>query len=395
MDHRERLSLAAPPVTSLPIANAPIDASSTMRARNQQKRKTRSLPFIRARRVYAQLSGILRRRVGLSSTIYIDQRLDELRGYWSEAASMVGARFLPVTDSIWEIRIGEKSTLVSNHLVQADDPVILELAADKAHCARLAKRVGAPMPSPWVCLTLDQMNHAQEFLREVSVPIVIKPAGGDSGRGVTTCIRSRAQVQKAVILASLHSRNIIAQPMIPGESCRLLFLGGEFVDAVRRRGIHVQGDGRRKVHQLLGVQGWSMVRNDPMVPPTLAAQGLHLDSVLDEGADVLVRGWPAQESNRRELRTIYDDRITTSIHPEIVEQAGRLVTAIGSAFAGVDLVSVNPSLPNSITGGAFLEVNTTPSIHHHYLNDGSCRVGEPVAVLVLKHLLERAEHRTR
>jgi phosphosulfolactate synthase len=52
----------------------------------------------------------------------------------------------------------------------------------------------------------------------------------------------------------------------------------------------------------------------------------------------------------------------------------------------VDVVTVDPSRPSGRAGGAFIEVNTTPGIHHHYHTDEERRT-HPVAVRVLRRLL--------
>ena len=191
----------------------------------------------------------------------------------------------------------------------------------------------------------------------------------------------------ALTLASLYGPDIILQATTPGETCRLLFVEGRLVDAVRRSGTRVVGDGRRTVADLIGAG-----RVDPLTEATLAAQRLTMAGVPARGRVALVHACPPRERRRRELRTIYDERITDLLHPEIVAQAGRLVRAIGVDFAGVDLVTVDPSRPNAETGAAFLEVNTTPSIHHHRLADGPSPP-EPVAVTVLRFLLARARNR--
>jgi glutathione synthase/RimK-type ligase-like ATP-grasp enzyme len=61
------------------------------------------------------------------------------------------------------------------------------------------------------------------------------------------------------------------------------------------------------------------------------------------------------------------------------------VERIGSRFAGVDLLTNDPSVPLTESGGVFLELNTTPSIHHHAIGTRS----ESVAVRVLQYLLDK------
>jgi cyanophycin synthetase len=65
------------------------------------------------------------------------------------------------------------------------------------------------------------------------------------------------------------------------------------------------------------------------------------------------------------------------------------VRDIGSRFAGVDILTNDPSVPLAKSRGVFLELNTTPGIHHHYIapEGGS----PPVAVAVLRHIFEQAQ----
>ncbi|MGC2463094.1 MAG: hypothetical protein WA446_19315 [Steroidobacteraceae bacterium] len=55
----------------------------------------------------------------------------------------------------------------------------------------------------------------------------------------------------------------------------------------------------------------------------------------------------------------------------------------------MDLVTVNPSLPLEATGGALLEVNTMPGIHHHYIA-AERGLREPIAATVVRYLLSRS-----
>lgn len=350
----------------------------------------RKLRFrLRLRRLQARLSRIARRRLGLDRTVYVDQRLDEYRNYWAEAAHVLGAEFVSLTERIWEVRHGERRTRMVNDFVQANDPVILQLTSDKAYCARVAEEIGVPMPQPWTTFRLDELDRAQQFAADLKVSLVVKPArDSDSGRGVTTYVRRPAELEQAMVLASIFCPDIIVQRMLPGETCRLLFLDGACVHAVRRRGVRVRGDGRAPICDLLVQTG--LHAGDSMVAPTLAAQQLSLKSVPAIGEEILVLGWPAHERSRRELRTVYDEAITGLLHPRLVEQASLLLRALGSEeFAGVDLVTVNPSLPLEATGGALLEVNAMPGIHHHYVA-AEWGQREPIAATVVRYLLSRS-----
>ena len=68
----------------------------------------------------------------------------------------------------------------------------------------------------------------------------------------------------------------------------------------------------------------------------------------------------------------------------IIEDGAAAAAAIGVRLAGIDVITPDPSVPLTESGGVILEVNTTPSYHHHYhKRDGSY----PVAVHLLPFLL--------
>jgi glutathione synthase/RimK-type ligase-like ATP-grasp enzyme len=99
-----------------------------------------------------------------------------------------------------------------------------------------------------------------------------------------------------------------------------------------------------------------------------------------------VRVLPARERKRVELRTAYDEEITASIGPGLVAELKPVVDAIGSEWAGVDILTTDPGRALSEVGGVLLELNTTPGLHHH------CGLSVPkgpcdIAVQVLRYAL--------
>jgi glutathione synthase/RimK-type ligase-like ATP-grasp enzyme len=80
---------------------------------------------------------------------------------------------------------------------------------------------------------------------------------------------------------------------------------------------------------------------------------------------------------------VYDEDITALVGPGLAADGARVVAAIGSAWAGVDVVTDDPGVPLA-ERGAFLEINTTPGILHHCpAGEGAC----PTAMRVLERLL--------
>ena len=349
-------------------------------------------PGIHLRVLAARLGRRVRSALPSRRTTYVSQRVSEYRGYWSEGASAIGATFSDVCAGVWEVKRGDRRTQLANFVTQCDDPVILRLAGDKTYAYQLAASARVPVPEHCV-ITLATIDEAERFRRAVEGPLVVKPAAGSSsGLGVSTGIEGSSELTSAIALASLYDERILIERMIPGESYRLLFLGGRLIHAVRRRGIRVAGDGRATVRELLSRRGMASLEHDASVRQTLRAQRLSLDTIPASGQEVLVRGIPDHSSGgrgTRELRTVYDESVIHRCSPDLAREAGKVVCALGSELAGVDLITTDPSVSLHASKGAFIEINTTPGIHHHYVTQGDV-VETPVAATVLEYLLARA-----
>jgi cyanophycin synthetase len=344
---------------------------------------------LRLRVALARVTRKLRAGWPGARTVYVSDRVAEYRTYWSDAAALLGATFEELTPSIWEVRQGERRTRLVNFVTQCDDPVILHLAGNKPLGYALAARTRVPAPEHRV-VSLASVSIAERFLLEGTAPLVVKPASRtSSGLGVTTGVRTRGALRAALALASLYDRRILVERMIPGESYRLLYLGGRFLHAVRRRGLRVTGDGRLSVRQLLAAAGIVSPEHDTLIRETLAAQGVTSETVPASGSVVLVRGLPPA-ARTRELRTVYDETVTDRCGTDLIEEGLRVVRSLGSEFAGVDIITTNPATSLRESGGAFIEINTTPGIHHHYVA-GDHRTPTPVAVTVLEYLLARRQ----
>lgn len=325
--------------------------------------------------------------LGRRKTIYVGDRVDEYRSLWSAAARAIGADFTPLAADVWEVRSGGRRTRISNDLVQFDDPVVLDLAGDKTFCYDLARNLGVPTPEPQTFGRGDLGT----MLRQIPLdrgPYVVKPAKGTgSGVGVSVGVKSRLELASAMALASVHSRRVIVERLVAAETVRLLFLDGVMIHAVRRSGVRVEGDGTSTIATLVGRLEPRPVSIDRFVRETILQQGRLLDDVLPARAVIVVRWLPAEIESSQELRTIYDEDVTHLIGPALVDEVAPLLAALGSRFAGIDLLTNDPTRSLADSGGVFLEINTTPGLHHHCAPSES---GAPCAVAerVLRRLLD-------
>lgn len=317
------------------------------------------------------------------------------RKLWEGAARAMTAEFSDVADGFWRVRLGSESTLINNYVVQVDDPVILKVAGDKALCHRLLSNEGLPVPDHQT-YRVNEIHKARKFMEKwPGGYFVVKPAVGTAGgRGITLYVKSSWKLRKASIHASLFSDQILIERFIVGQCYRLLFLNGEMIHAVRQSGLWVKGDGQATIALLFrracGLEGTSFyksISDDPDYRATLERQGVTNEFVPEPGKRLLVKSALGSCGNRTSARTIYDENVSELICKELQREAQRAVETLGSRFASVELVTTDPTISLKDSGGAVLEINTTPGLHRHYLKNYDD--DKTLAVDVLSFLLKR------
>jgi cyanophycin synthetase len=329
--------------------------------------------MLRLERLLARLQRSWGIRHESTRDVYVQDRVTEYREMWRTVAARIGAQFSPLAENLWEVRLNGRKTRILNHKLEFDDPVILEMAGNKPLVYRMLKEKRLRVPDHEV-FRLDDLDCADAFLRRHPRGCVVKPASGtSSGLGITTHIRTRREVRKAAILASLHDSELLIEQMVPGESYRMLVLDGEVIHAVRRRGPRLVGDGISTVAGLIQAEnesrtkrGESTVGTGRDCEFTLDYQNLSLSSTPALGQSFVVQSVNDPRQRRSEVRTVYNEDVTGLVCAALKKDAGSVAETLGSRFIGVDLITKDPTIPLEDSGGAIIEANTTPGLHHHY-----------------------------
>ncbi|MBO8918830.1 cyanophycin synthetase, partial [Staphylococcus aureus] len=74
------------------------------------------------------------------------------------------------------------------------------------------------------------------------------------GRGVSTELMTRLDVEAAFKLADQEGSEVIVERFIKGDEHRLLIVGGKLAAAARGESVSVIGDGSSTVRQLIDLQ---------------------------------------------------------------------------------------------------------------------------------------------
>ena len=342
-----------------------------------------------------QFGKIVRRITGRKLTVYVWDRVTEYRDLWTRAAQAIGADIEEIDEGIWLVSRDGKKCWIANHCVELDNPVVLKIAGNKPLTHSLLRQSGIPTVQ-FSVFELNELDRLKEFVGRHRGMFVVKPAiGSSSGIGVTTHLKGFAECLRAAALSSLHGRHILVERLVPGEIYRLLVLDGRVISAARRDGRYLTGDGTSNVRDLLisnhrsAGSEISDISEDRDLEAMLDAQGLSLDSVLPAGQKVIAKTLPEPANRSAEIRTIYTTSVMHLVCGEIQDVAIRACAAIGSRFAGVDIITMDPTRPLRETGGVVVEINTTPGLHHHY-NLRECQLAPDPAPQVLTTNLETA-----
>ena len=325
----------------------------------------------------------------LPSALKINQHRSEFYArLWREAALKLGATVEHLGDDILQIQFGSSCARVQYHVTALDDPVTVTMALNKALVYRLLSQ--RRLRTPAYCeFTLGSVNKAVDFIEACKNECVVKPARGSGGDGVTTGVRKRVHLAQAAASASAYDSRLLIEEQIKGDVYRLLYLDGHLLDAAQRKVPTVIADGESTVRELIRRENESRLAQvttlthcliDPDVDMhrTLAKQGLKLSSVPERGRTVTLKR--VINSNSELDNASAKELLCQSI----IDDGAAAAATVGVRFAGIDLMTQDPSVPLSQSGGAILEVNTTPGFHHHYYKrDGSF----PVAIHILPYLL--------
>jgi cyanophycin synthetase len=290
----------------------------------------------------------------------------------ARVASIRGISWTTLPASIYlRLGWGRHATVLRGSETSRTSSMGAKLAHRKSVSSAILRSAGLPAPKQ---RRVRRLEDAVAAAREIGFPLVVKPAFGKMGLGVSVGITSPEAIPVAFERAQAVSRNVLVEAMLQGEEYRLLAVGGRFTAAARRRPARVLGDGSSTVLQLVEAENARPEREtilpgqmasrlpilvDDEAVELLAEQGLSPDAVPGHGQVVMLR----RVSNISRGGDAVDE--TDRVHPSIRRVAERAATILGLDICGVDFVTSDVSLPWRETAGGICEVNSRPGLTVH------------------------------
>jgi GNAT-family acetyltransferase (TIGR03103 family) len=233
---------------------------------------------------------------------------------------------------------------------------------DKRVTRRIMERAGVRV-ARGVQLIDDDGSAATALLEEVG-RVVVKPARGEQGRGITVGVGDAAGLERAVALAAQFCPDVLVEELVEGDDLRVIVIDRQVVAAAVRRPAEIVGDGRHTVADLIAstsrrreraTGGESRIPMDDLTAEVVAEAGYDMDDVPPNGERIRVR----RTANLHTGGTIED--VTARLHPEIASAAVRAAEALGIPVTGLDFLVPDVAGPDYV----FVEANERPGLANH------------------------------
>lgn len=194
--------------------------------------------------------------------------------------------------------------------------------------------------------------------------VVVKPARGEQGRGVSVDLRAPRELAGAIAAARDICDDVIIEEYVEGQDLRVIVIGFKFVAAAVRRPPQIIGNGQHTVAQLIekynrrrmaATGGESRVPMDDETRRCLRENGLAFDHVLPRGRAVVLR----KAANLHTGGTIQD--VTHTIHPTLADVSEKAAVALNIPVTGLDLCVPDLAGPHY----HIIEANERPGLANH------------------------------
>jgi GNAT-family acetyltransferase (TIGR03103 family) len=272
----------------------------------------------------------------------------------------IGVDLVDPAEGYFALTFGGRSILCRESLSEMTSAIAMSRCDDK----HITRRVlaAADLRVPVQRIAGDDPGN-REFLQQHG-RIVVKPARGEQGSGVSANITEPAEMDDAIEAASRLCERVLLESFAPGDDLRIIVIDYRVVAAALRRPAEVTGDGRHDVRTLVEKQsrrraaatgGESSIPLDAETFRFIAKQGLSPDDVLPKGKTLRVRA----TANLHTGGTLHD--VTADLSPALRAVAERAARALNIPVVGLDLMVPDPGGDEYV----IIEANERPGLANH------------------------------
>lgn len=260
----------------------------------------------------------------------------------------------------FSLTFGGRTVTCRESLSELTTSIAMSRCDDKAVTHRILRRAGLRVPAQ---LAYEDEQQAEAFMQKHG-SVVVKPARGEQGAGISVDVRDTETLKLAIAGAQKFSDNVLLEEFVKGMDLRIIVINGEVVAAAVRKPPRVQGTGQNTILELIQKQsrrraaatgGESHIPLDRETERCVQEGGYAMDDVLPYGESLIVRN----TANLHTGGTIHD--VTEKLHPELERAAIQAAAEIDIPVTGLDFMVPDPTQAEY----AIIEANERPGLANH------------------------------
>ncbi|MEJ2514416.1 MAG: N-acetylglutaminylglutamine synthetase [Gammaproteobacteria bacterium] len=308
----------------------------------------------------------LKRKNAINEPLFVgsseDERLNPYARIIVDEARRRGiaAEVLDGDEGYFALTLGGRSIVCRESLSELTNAIAMSRCANKRVTRKLLEQAGIRVPAQEEA---DGGEGDRAFLERYR-RVVVKPAEGEQGRGVSVDIREPEELEAAVEEArKLHPR-VILEEYRHGEDLRVIVIGFRVVAAAIRRPAQVTGTGSHDIATLIRKQsrrreaatgGESRIPTDEETLRCLKRQGHSLEDVPEAGEVIRVR----ETANLHTGGTLHD--VTDQLSEVLRDVSERSARVLDIPVVGMDLIVDSASGDDYVV----IEANERPGLANH------------------------------
>ena len=272
----------------------------------------------------------------------------------------IGVKVVDAECGYFDLSFGGRRIACRESLTDLTSAVAMSRCDDKRVTRRVLAEAGLKVPRQVVAGDAVQNSETLKAFKR----LVVKPARGEQGNGISVDLRSEEDLEDAIRRARRHCPDVLLEEFVAGEDLRLIVIDGHLVAAAVRRPPVIVGTGQHSLRTLIAkynrrraaaTDGEGCLPLDGETRRCLGAAGYGLDDVPPAEAKITAR----KTANLHTGGTITD--VTGEIHPDLAAAGEAAARALDIPVTGLDLIV--PDLARR--DYRLIEANERPGLANH------------------------------
>lgn len=272
----------------------------------------------------------------------------------------IGVEIIDDEYGYFRLRSGGRSIVCRESLTELTSAIAMSRCDDKRLTHRVLRAAGLRVPAQYPAADAAANREALDACGR----LVVKPARGEQGAGISVDVRTEAELASAAEAAEKVCQDVILEELVEGEDLRIIVIDYEVVAAAVRKPPMLTGTGQHALSELIdkynrrraaATGGESHLPKDAETERCLKLLGYDFDSVLPADETICAR----KTANLHAGGTIHD--VTADLHPALMQAARTAARVLNIPVVGLDFLVPDVSGPDYV----IVEANERPGLANH------------------------------